>query len=180
MISVDSQTAMGDGEDDGGHGATTLQERTWFHAMLASIGDAVIATDSRACVTFMNPTAELMTGWNKPEAAGRALHEVFHIVNEETRDAVESPVTKAIRQGGIVGLANHTLLIAKDGSECPIDDSAAPIRDSEGNLIGVVIVFNDITERRQAEHLLEVSELRYRRLFEAAHDGILILNAGTR
>ncbi len=158
-----------------------LDEKSqWLQVTLSSIGDAVIATDADARISFMNPAAEKLTGWAAPEAHGKALHGVFNIVNEETRKPVESPVSKAIRMGGIVGLANHTLLIARDGTECPIDDSAAPIRDDEGKVIGVVMVFHDITERRRAEQLLEVSEIRYRRLFEAAHDGILILDLPTR
>jgi PAS domain S-box-containing protein len=160
--------------------AELARKCTWFQAALDSIGDAVIATDADARVTFMNPTAERMTGWDQKAAAGKPLHDVFHIVNEDTRDVRESPVTKVIRLGAIVGLGNHTLLIARDGAECLIDDSAAPIRDEgNGNIIGVVMVFHDITGRRAAEHKLEVSEIRYRRLFEAAHDGILILNTST-
>lgn len=155
------------------------RQSEWFQTTLASIGDAVIATDSDARVTYLNPTAEKMTGWTRQEATGKALHEVFNIVNEETRNVVESPVSKSIREGAIVGLANHTLLIAKDGTERPIDDSAAPIRDEDGRIIGVVMVFHDITERRRAQNLLVHSESRYRRLFEAAHDGILILNVDT-
>jgi PAS domain S-box-containing protein len=157
------------------------RQRAWFQTMLASIGDAVIATDIEALITFINPTAEKLTGWTQQQVMGKPLHEVFNIVNEETRKTVESPVTKAIRMGTIVGLANHTLLIGKDGTERAIDDSAAPMRDERnGNIIGVVMVFHDITERRRLEYLMEVSEVRYRRLFEAAHDGILILDAKHR
>ena len=151
-------------------------QQQWFQVTLDSIGDAVIATDSQARVTFMNPTAEKLTGWTQREAVGQPLTEVFDIVNEETRRSVESPVVKAIREGAIVGLANHTLLIDRNGRERAIDDSAAPIRDASGKVIGVVMVFHDITERRRAENLLEISEVRYRRLFEAAHDGILLVN----
>ncbi len=157
------------------------RQRTWFETTLGCIGDAVIATDAETLVSFMNPTAEAMTGWKLQEAAGKPLHDVFNIVNEDTRDLVESPVTKAIRLGAIVGLANHTVLIARDSTERFIDDSAAPIRDeANGKIIGVVMVFHDISERREAEQKLESSETRYRRLFEAAHDGILILDVETR
>jgi len=156
------------------------RQRTWFATTLASIGDAVIAADADARVTYLNPTAEAMTGWSQGEAVGKPLHEVFNIVNEETRVTVESPVIKAIRQDAFVGLANHTLLLVRDGIERPIDDSAAPIRDENGNIVGVVLVFHEISKRRQAEQLLETSEIRYRRLFEAAHDGILILDTSTR
>ncbi len=157
--------------------AEAVQQRIWLRVTLSSIGDAVIATDVDARITFMNPTAEKLTGWMQEQAAGRPLSEVFNIVNEETRRLVESPVSKAIRQGQIVGLANHTVLICRDQSERYIDDSAAPIRDERGAIIGVVLVFRDIGERRAVEKRIELSESRYRRLFEAAHDGILILDA---
>ncbi len=159
--------------------AELMRQREWLQVALSSIGDAVIATDVATRVTFMNPTAERMTGWGIAEARGRSLFEVFRIVNEKTRAQVESPVDKAIREGAIVGLANHTVLIARDGVELHIDDSAAPIRDDRGEISGVIMVFHDISERRRIESVLEVSEVRYRRLFEAAHDGILLVNAAT-
>jgi PAS domain S-box-containing protein len=150
-----------------------------FRTTLISIGDAVIVTDAEARVRFMNDTAEKLTAWTSRDAGGVPLDEVFKIVNEETRKKVESPVEKSIRAGAIVGLANHTILIAKDGTEYHIDDSAAPIRNERGDIFGVVLVFRDIGSRREAEKNLAASEMRYRRLFEAAHDGILILDAGT-
>jgi PAS domain S-box-containing protein len=147
---------------------------------LASIGDAVIVTDPESRITFMNPTAEKLTGWAQNDALQKRLTDVFNIVNEQSSKTVENPVTKAIREGAIVGLANHTVLIARDGTEWPIDDSAAPILDAQGHIFGVVLVFHDITNRRQGgEQELEISEVRYRRLFETAHDGILILDAKT-
>jgi PAS domain S-box-containing protein len=155
------------------------QQQQWFKVTLSSIGDSVIATDANAHITFMNPPSEVMTGWAAEQAIGRPLAAVFNIVNEENRQVVESPVTKAIRRGAIVGLANHTILIARDGTERSIDDSAAPIYDDRGKIVGVVMVFHDITERRKIERLIESSEIRYRRLFETAHDGILILDATT-
>ena len=124
----------------------------------------------------MNPIAETMTGWQMREAQGKPVHEVFNIVNEESRKLVESPVSKAIRLGGIVGLANHTVLIAKDGSERPIDDSAAPIRDEEGRITGVVMVFHDITDRRAAERLLAQSEGQYRTLFNSSEEGFCVID----
>ena len=155
------------------------RQYNWFQTTLASIGDAVIATDVEGRVTFLNSNAEKLTGWMSTDATGKPLQEVFHIVNEVTREQVESLVSKAISQGTVVGLANHTLLIAKDGTERAIDGSAALIRHDapeDGTIFGVVIVFHDITERRMAEQRLESSEICYRRLFEAAHDGILILD----
>lgn len=118
---------------------------------LASIGDAVMITDRHGAVTFMNPIAEALTGWNTAEVAGRPSTEIFRIVNADTHHTVESPITRVLREGIIVGLANHTLLIAKDGTERPIDDSGAPIRSPSGELSGVVLVFRDVTERQRLE-----------------------------
>jgi PAS domain S-box-containing protein len=126
---------------------------------LQSIGDAVIVTDADGRVTLMNAVAESLTGWKADEATGRPLPEVFNVVNEGTRAEVENPFTKVLRAGTIVGLANHTVLTAKGGAETPIDDSGAPIKDAGGKIIGVVLVFRDITERKRAEqereHLFE-------------------------
>ena len=118
---------------------------------LASIGDAVITTDTEGRITNMNAVAESLTGWANAEAVGQPLDAVFRIVNEETRQPVENPATRALREGVVVGLANHTVLIGKDGTERPIDDSAAPIRDGEGHVVGCVLVFRDVTERRRLE-----------------------------
>jgi PAS domain S-box-containing protein len=131
---------------------------------LRSIGDGVIATDVEGRVTFMNATAETLTGWKAAEAQGRPLEEVFVILNEQTRGAVESPVARVLREGRVVGLANHTLLIARDGGEWPIEDSGAPMRDGAGTTTGVVLVFHDITERRAAEAREAESEGRFRLL----------------
>lgn len=127
---------------------------------LASIGDAVIATDSDGKVTLMNPVAETLTGWRIAEAAGRPLESVFTIINEFSREPVENPVTHVLREGRIVGLANHTMLISKDGTERPIADSGAPIRDEGGRLVGVVLVFHDITERYAMERELHGKTLK--------------------
>ncbi len=118
---------------------------------LSSIGDAVIATDTAGRVTFMNPVARELTGWNDADAKGRPLIDVFDIVNETTRGRVDNPVDKVLREGRVVGLANHTVLIARDGHELPIDDSAAPIRDGDGEIMGVVLVFRDVSDRKAAE-----------------------------
>jgi PAS domain S-box-containing protein len=125
---------------------------------LASIGDAVIATDLEGRVTSMNSVAESLTAWTNDAAIGRPLTEVFRVVNEATRETVENPAARAVREGAIVGLANHSILVARDGSERPIDDSAAPIRARNGDVIGCVLVFRDITERRKAEDLLRAKE----------------------
>jgi PAS domain S-box-containing protein len=125
--------------------------REWFQTTLRSIGDAVIATDADGRVTFMNPVAEGLTRWSSAEAEGRPLSEVFPIVNEETRISVESPVERVLREGKIVGLANHTILIGRDGHEVAIDDSAAPIRDPGGAVAGTVLVFRDVSQKRAEE-----------------------------
>ncbi|WP_425615478.1 PAS domain S-box protein [Anatilimnocola sp. NA78] len=129
-------------------------ERELLQTTLASIGDAVIATDTDSCVTFLNSVAQDLTGWSTEAARGVPLEQVFQIVNETTRAKVDNPALRALREGVIVGLANHTILIAKDGSERPIDDSAAPIRDARGKIAGAVLVFRDITERKQQENEL--------------------------
>jgi PAS domain S-box-containing protein len=133
----------------------TTFDGQWFSAALRSIGDAVIAADAAGRVLFMNPAAEELTGWPEAEGCGKDLVEVFRIVNEMTRLPVENPVEKVLREGQIVGLANHTVLIARDGKESPIDDSAAPIIAERGDIAGVVLVFRDVTEKRRAELLKE-------------------------
>jgi PAS domain S-box-containing protein len=119
---------------------------------LASIGDAVLVADTNGRVTFLNSVAERLTGWSVLAAKGRPLVEVFPIVNERTRAPVEDPVAKVLQTGVIVGLANHTVLLARNGREVPIADSAAPIRLPDGTMFGVVLIFRDITEERRAEH----------------------------
>jgi PAS domain S-box-containing protein len=132
-------------------------EERWS-TTLRSIGDAVISTCAQGKIIFMNEVAEKLTGWPLSEAQGRDLSEVFSIVNEMTRIKPESPVSKVIRMGQVVGLANHTALIRRDGTELPIEDSGAPIRDKEGQVTGVVLVFHDISEKRKAEKAVRDSE----------------------
>ncbi|MEK7328131.1 MAG: response regulator [Chloroflexota bacterium] len=117
------------------------ESEQWLAATLKSIGDAVIATDSSGRIKFMNPIAEALTGWTQAEGAGQELCTVFNIVSEETRAPAKNPVTRVLQEGIIVGLANHTILVTRDGEEMPIEDSAAPIRDEQGNITGVVLVF---------------------------------------
>ncbi len=157
-----------------------LESERRYAVTLASIGDAVIATDGRGQVTFLNPAAEALTGWPGAEAAGRPLPEVFRIVNEETRRPAEDPASKVLRLGTVVGLANHTLLLARGGREVPIDDSGAPIRDDRGDVTGVVLVFHDVAEQRRAEAALRESEERFRSVFETALTGMAITDPAGR
>jgi two-component system, LuxR family, sensor kinase FixL len=139
---------------------------------LSSIGDAVLATDAAGRVSYLNPVAERLTGWSTKDADGQPLAQVFRIVNEESRAVVENPAAKVLREGKVVGLANHTLLISRDGKEVAIDDSAAPIRDANGEITGVVLVFRDVTGRRAAERLMaqQAAELRQRaELMDSLH-----------
>jgi PAS domain S-box-containing protein len=142
-----------------------------FRATLYSIGDAVITTDAHGTVVQMNPVAETLTGWSEREAQGRACAEVFKIVNEETRATALSPIERVLREGVVVGLANHTMLIARDGAERPIADSGAPIRDEQGEIAGVVLVFRDRTEERTAQKALAESERKFREAIRYLDEG---------
>ena len=137
---------------------TAFGETELLRVTLSSIGDGVIATDRHGKVTFLNPVAQSLTGWTQTQAVGHDLEEVFRIVNEDSRAKVENPALRALKEGLTVGLANHTLLLAKDGTERPIDDSAAPIRTEAGDIVGVVLVFRDVSERRRAEKAQRDSE----------------------
>lgn len=128
--------------------ARVREEHEYLRVTLRSIGDAVITTDAAGCVTFLNPVAEALTGWTESDAKGRRLSDVFHIVNEETGARVASPVERVLADGVIVGLANHTMLVRRDGTSCAVDDSAAPILSASGRIIGAVLVFRDVSERR--------------------------------
>lgn len=143
---------------------------------LKSIGDAVIATNAQNEVELLNPVAEALTGWTADEARGRSLEDVFRIVNEQTREKVENPVAKVLREGVVVGLANHTLLIAQDGTERPIADSGAPIRDDSGEITSVVLVFRDQTKERAAAAELAAHEHYYRGMLFNLHEDILVID----
>ncbi|MFW5882452.1 MAG: PAS domain S-box protein [Planctomycetota bacterium] len=153
-----------------------LRRSEEYHRItLESIGDAVIATDAAGRVSMMNAVAEQLTGWPQSEAAGRPLTEVFHIINAETRQRCEDPVAKVLATGRIVGLANHTALIARDGSERQIADSAAPIRPDGSTMIqGVVLVFRDVTEEYQQQEQLRESEERFQKMLSLVPDMISI------
>ena len=134
------------------------QQKDLLSVTLGSIGDCVMVTDKEGCITFMNPVAEQVTGWKLDEAKARSTTEVFRIINEETRAPAENPVEIIKSKGVVIGLGNHTVLIRKDGTEIPIDDSGAPIRDARGEFCGVVLVFRDFSDRKQAEHELRIAK----------------------
>jgi PAS domain S-box-containing protein len=134
------------------------RQREWLGVTLASIGDAVIATDIKGRVVLLNAVAQGLTGWTQEQAERQPLEAVFRIVHEQTRAAAESPIVRVFREGTVVGLANHTILLARDGAERPIEDSAAPIQDERGDIAGVVLIFRDVTERRRAEAARERAE----------------------
>jgi PAS domain S-box-containing protein len=137
--------------------AELAEQRQWFRVTVSSIGDAVITTDAEARVTFINPVAEAMTGWKSDDAAGQRLEKVFTVVDGRTGQAAANPVTQVLREGLVVGMGNHTILVARDGKETAIGDSAAPIRDETGKISGVVMVFRDVADQRKAENALRQS-----------------------
>ncbi len=152
----------------------------WLHVTLSSIGDAVITTDSLGRVTFLNPVARALTGWTQEEAAGVPVERVFRIINETTRAEVGNPALRALKEGVIVGLANHTILIARDGSERPIDDSAAPIRSGEGETAGAVLVFRDITEHKRQEKAVRDAREFAENILETQREPFLVLDKALR
>jgi PAS domain S-box-containing protein len=157
-------------------GTAAKNARDWLRTTIASIGDGVIAADALGKVIFLNPVAQSLTGWEQEQAVGKPLEEIFIVQNEETGKPVENPVAKALREGKAVGLANHTELIAKDGRRIPIDDSAAPIRDADGRIYGVVLTFRDIVDRKRAEKEIEESTVALRRSVE--FDEAIMINMG--
>jgi len=157
---------------------TALNEALTRHRItLQAIGDAVISTDTEGRVEFMNPVAESLTGWQQNSAAGKPLSDVFRIVNEETSTPLENPAARVLAEGRVVGLANHTLLIARDGQEIPISDSGSPIFDQNGRLIGVVLVFKDQTDERSYLNRIREREEKYRLLADNTLDVIWTMDA---
>lgn len=141
----------------------------WWRVTLSSIGDGVIVTDASGKVTFMNPVAQTLTGWAGEDARSKPLEEIFPIINELNRTQVENPVSKVLETGLVQELANHTLLLARNGVEFHIDDSAAPIKDEQGNIFGVVLVFRDVSERKAAE----AARLRLSAIVDSSDDAII-------
>ncbi|MCE9581241.1 MAG: PAS domain S-box protein [Planctomycetes bacterium] len=147
---------------------------------LTSIGDGVITTDASSRVTFLNPVAQRLTGWTQADALGLPMESVFHIINESTRQTVESPIARALKAGVAVGLANHTILVAKDGSETTIEDSAAPVRDEKGIVTGAVLVFRDVSERRRQERRADETLAYAQGILDTLRHGFLVLDGKLR
>lgn len=141
---------------------------------LQSIGDGIISTDANCLINLMNPIAERLTGWTQAEALGKPLHEIFRVIDEQTRLPIRNPATEVLATGNIARLANHAMLISKDGAETPVADSGAPICDEAGQITGVVLVFRDQTRERAARRAVEASEARYRQLFENMSAGFAL------
>ncbi len=160
--------------------ASEREQRRWFAGTLSSVGDAVIATDTGGRITFMNDVAEKLTGWKSSDAAGRELEEVFSIFKEGTREKSESPVKRALETGRIVGLANHTVLVSKAGNETAIEDSAAPIKDDEGTLRGVILVFRDASEKRRAELAAEEAQRQTTNVLESINEAFVAMDSEFR
>src|ERR1700737_1433565 len=150
------------------------KSQKWLSTTLGSIGDAVIVTDMNGAISFMNPVAESLTGWTQAEAAGKSMDLVFDIVNKETRRPVENPVKKVFREGKVVGLADHTILLSKSGKEFDIEDSAAPITADTGATFGVVLVFRDITEKKLAEQETSRQKDLLQLILASVTDGVVV------
>jgi PAS domain S-box-containing protein len=147
---------------------------TRYRTTLMSIGDGVIVTDARGRVQLLNAVAESLTGWSEKDARGKPMEEVFHIVNQDTRRLVDNPVREVMEKGVIVGLANHTVLISRNGAEFPIADSAAPIQGDGGGIVGVVLVFRDQSQEYAAQSALMTSESKFRDLFDNMLEGFTV------
>jgi PAS domain S-box-containing protein len=159
---------------------TLRHEREQLQVTLKSIGDGVIVTDDQCRVAFLNPVAETLTGWTQEHASGQLLDRVFRIVNADTRESVPNPALRSLREGSIVGLANHTILISRDGTERQIDDSSAPIKYPGGGIRGAILVFRDVTERYAKEELLHRKRTLLRTLIDALPDAIWTKDADAR
>ena len=157
-----------------------LEQPDWSRIALASIGDAVIVTDADGRVIFLNPIAQTLTGWPQKDAIGQPLPVVLRIVNEQTRQVVEDPAAKVLDRDAVVGMASNTILIAKDGTERPVDDSGAPIRDAAGKIVGVVLIFRDVTESRKVARVAESALAYAEGIVDSVRDPLLVLDGSLR
>jgi PAS domain S-box-containing protein len=150
------------------------ENEKWLSTVLSSIGDAVITTDMKGYVMFLNHAAETLTGWRKKEAVGRPVEEIFNIINEETEEKVKNPVQEILKNGITIGLANHTILITRNGDRIPIDTTGAPIQDEKGNITGAVFVFRSIVERKKVEAIILQAKHDWEETFDTITDMITI------
>ena len=153
-----------------------FNEKERLKVTIRSIGDAVMVTDTGGIITMLNPVAECLTGWSHADAVGQHVDDVFKIINEYTREPQKNPIHRVIKEGRTMGLANHTALLSRDGTELSIADSAAPIHDAKGNLLGVILVFRDVSKERQWEEALKASEEMYRTIFETTGTAMVIID----
>jgi PAS domain S-box-containing protein len=158
-------------------GNAVIDGREWFQITLSCIGDGVIAADPEGRVNYLNPVAEKLTGWTLADAAGEEIEKIFRVVHETTGKPVQQPVREVIERGVTVGLAKDALLIARDGSERPIDDCAAAIKDDSENVIGVVLIFRDITDRRRAEETIQSAREYAESIVATVRESLLILDS---
>ena len=187
QIEASGSPVVADGEHELRHAKEALessnqelqQQREWFQVTLSSIGDAVITTDALGAVTFLNPVAEEMTGWTVAEAVGVSLASIFNIIEEFTKEPMEHPVKTVLREGRIVKLTNASL-VRRDGAVRAIQDTAAPIRDRTGKLMGMVMVFHDVSAQRKTEAALSESDVRFRTIFNQAAVGIAVTDLAGR
>lgn len=152
------------------------EQRQWLRTTLRSIGDAVIATDNNGKVKFMNAIAEQLTGWLEQDAIGRELSEVFVVLNEETGETLPDPVGVVLQQKKSLSITNHTILISKTGNRSYIEDSAAPIFNERNEILGVVLTFRDVTEKKRVQDALHKSEKRFRALIEKSAEAVCIVD----
>ncbi|MCI0448632.1 MAG: PAS domain S-box protein [Chlorobi bacterium] len=160
---------------------TRLKENErWLGTILRSVGDAVIVTNPKGLIQFMNPVAETLTGWHLREVLGRKIGDVFKFLDEDTRTPIENPVERVLRDNIVIGRSNNTVLVSKDGTEISIDHSSSPMLDDNGTITGAVLVIQDITERKIAENALKESENKFRNLFDHATDAIFVQSLNGR
>lgn len=160
---------------------TKLKENErWLSAILKSVGDAVIVTDQFGFIKFLNPVAEVLTGWTLHEVAGKRIYELLLLLDEDTREPMQNPIERVLAENIVIGRSNHTVLIARDGREISIDHSSSPLRDDKGRLTGAVLIIQDITERKISETALRESETKFRNLFDYATDAIFVQSLNGR